>query len=569
MEDKRIKISGNDVYVTDYIVEYDNFFELLLKYKKNYNLIFDNCTFNIISDSFHSANNQNYYVVNSIKYANCTFYNKEITNSIYLIKEVLFKNCRAECDIFFAFFKPVKPSKPVVFKVEKCNFLNLDFDYNVIDEFNNLLIRERSNEIYFSLDISKDTIIENDLSIINCQFYNLEIRDCEINGDVKIENNIVYNELSFIDNDIKSKKMSLDTNLVLNSLKINSIFNKIKSYNISSNIIVNNLDLTRLVIFNSEYEKINLNITNNNISDLFIISLVNNEIEFLANLILNLNEGRFEPEYFHEVVNYYYYSILHSDNLTEHINSYFMNKYSFLDENYSYRNIDNDDKEYLNQMIVEFVHKLSYFNYKLLNLEPKYTLILRSASIENCDIHLDYSEFSALDIYRAKISFIDPITFNQAKNIIQANNNEEVSQSFQILSNIYRNRDLKLSNKFKEFSLDIKYNNRLKKFFSGYDVYPWKVLRFMLIIMVAFAIVYFFTGLNNTDYKKTYTLYRWSVATNIELWRAFYFSIVTFSTLGFGDLYPNKYSSFFAASEGLIGAFTIAYYIGIKINNRN
>ena len=40
-----------------------------------------------------------------------------------------------------------------------------------------------------------------------------------------------------------------------------------------------------------------------------------------------------------------------------------------------------------------------------------------------------------------------------------------------------------------------------------------------------------------------------------------YFSIVTFTTLGYGDLSPNGGMRIVAASEALIGAIMIAYFV--------
>ncbi|MEW4529568.1 ion channel [Maioricimonas sp. JC845] len=43
-----------------------------------------------------------------------------------------------------------------------------------------------------------------------------------------------------------------------------------------------------------------------------------------------------------------------------------------------------------------------------------------------------------------------------------------------------------------------------------------------------------------------------------DVWRAMYFSIVTFTTLGYGDYHPTGALRIVAAFEALVGAVTIA-----------
>jgi hypothetical protein len=48
-----------------------------------------------------------------------------------------------------------------------------------------------------------------------------------------------------------------------------------------------------------------------------------------------------------------------------------------------------------------------------------------------------------------------------------------------------------------------------------------------------------------------------------DRWDFLYFSIVTWTTLGYGDLRPSPASRLFAASEALLGYITMGLYIGL------
>ena len=47
----------------------------------------------------------------------------------------------------------------------------------------------------------------------------------------------------------------------------------------------------------------------------------------------------------------------------------------------------------------------------------------------------------------------------------------------------------------------------------------------------------------------------------LEFLEALYFSVVTFTSLGYGDISPLGISRFFAASEALLGVFMISLFV--------
>lgn len=81
------------------------------------------------------------------------------------------------------------------------------------------------------------------------------------------------------------------------------------------------------------------------------------------------------------------------------------------------------------------------------------------------------------------------------------------------------------------------------------------------MIIIFFSIVFFVTGLQSNEYiiklSTSYTTYE-----NIgNFLNSLYFSVVTFTTLGYGDILPIGISKLFAAIEALLGGFILALFV--------
>ena len=48
----------------------------------------------------------------------------------------------------------------------------------------------------------------------------------------------------------------------------------------------------------------------------------------------------------------------------------------------------------------------------------------------------------------------------------------------------------------------------------------------------------------------------------LTLWRAVYFSGITFATVGYGDFLPAPHARLLALTEGVLGAFTMGFFCG-------
>lgn len=89
--------------------------------------------------------------------------------------------------------------------------------------------------------------------------------------------------------------------------------------------------------------------------------------------------------------------------------------------------------------------------------------------------------------------------------------------------------------------LSAKFFDRLSKYAIGYGERPWNILFITILIISVFAFLYMFAGIRTLDHKiigvdfsniRSYSL---DELTNIyvDLW---YFSMITFSTVGYGDI---------------------------------
>jgi Ion channel/Pentapeptide repeats (8 copies) len=101
--------------------------------------------------------------------------------------------------------------------------------------------------------------------------------------------------------------------------------------------------------------------------------------------------------------------------------------------------------------------------------------------------------------------------------------------------------------------------------FCGYGEDPIRVVLFSLGVILFCALLFFILGIN--DNGIAVGLHRQSSLTdNIRsLFSCIYFSVVTFTTLGYGDLTPSGSSRALAAIEAFAGSFTIALFVVVFV----
>ncbi|MGY3918295.1 ion channel [Aeromonas eucrenophila] len=101
--------------------------------------------------------------------------------------------------------------------------------------------------------------------------------------------------------------------------------------------------------------------------------------------------------------------------------------------------------------------------------------------------------------------------------------------------------------------------------FCGYGEAPMRVVLFSLLLILICSIFYFFFGLS---FNGNHLIYRPEASLEknaIFLLECLYYSVVTFTTLGYGDFTPIGLSRIFAAFEAFTGSFTLALFVVVFV----
>jgi len=96
---------------------------------------------------------------------------------------------------------------------------------------------------------------------------------------------------------------------------------------------------------------------------------------------------------------------------------------------------------------------------------------------------------------------------------------------------------------------------------SGYGESPPRVILFSSLVVFGAAFFYFLLGVQTSD-GFLIANPQAGIAENVNRYlTCLYFSVVTFCTIGYGDVLPQGYARAVAVSEGFIGAFSMALFI--------
>ena len=101
----------------------------------------------------------------------------------------------------------------------------------------------------------------------------------------------------------------------------------------------------------------------------------------------------------------------------------------------------------------------------------------------------------------------------------------------------------------------------LVDFIIGYGEYPHRLLFFVFGFIVIFAGIFFYLGVNDAHNMISYN-HNANVISNIHNFlTCLYFSIVTFTTLGYGDITPYGLSRVFACIEVIVGNLSLGLFV--------
>jgi hypothetical protein len=98
----------------------------------------------------------------------------------------------------------------------------------------------------------------------------------------------------------------------------------------------------------------------------------------------------------------------------------------------------------------------------------------------------------------------------------------------------------------------------------GYGERPMNVILFSLAIILVSAIAFFLFGVSEQG-----EMFKWNQVSSQgfahDILTCLYYSVVTFTTLGYGDIVPIGISRLFAALEAFTGSFTLALFVVVFV----
>lgn len=107
--------------------------------------------------------------------------------------------------------------------------------------------------------------------------------------------------------------------------------------------------------------------------------------------------------------------------------------------------------------------------------------------------------------------------------------------------------------------------SKLVDLFCGYGEKPINVIFFSLSVIFISAILFFFVGIQNAGEFAVFSTNNSLMMNLMHFFNALYFSVVTFTTLGYGDISPLGFSRLIAASEAFVGSFTLALFVVVFV----
>lgn len=213
---------------------------------------------------------------------------------------------------------------------------------------------------------------------------------------------------------------------------------------------------------------------------------------------------------------------------------------------------------------------------------------LMKANLSNANLHyanLEGCNLLGVNLSGAKIDHVDwGSSVTQEKQANKAKNRENQIDLYEQSEEIYRNiRQAAESQGLFEtaghfFQKEMTMRRRqyprysfkrtlskLVDAFCGYGERPLRVILFSVILILIFATLYFFAGLSFSGDSLAFNPES-SLWENIKVYfSALYFSVVTFTTLGYGDLAPIGIARALAALEAFMGSFTLALFVVVFV----
>ncbi len=155
--------------------------------------------------------------------------------------------------------------------------------------------------------------------------------------------------------------------------------------------------------------------------------------------------------------------------------------------------------------------------------------------------------------------------YEQAEEIYRSLRKTSEQQGLFTLSGPYLRKELTMR-RFQEpyFSFN-RLTSKIVDLFCGYGEDPLRVVAFSWLLIFISAIMYFFAGLRFAGVDQVFSIDTSFQDNVIFFFECIYYSVVTFTTLGYGDFIPIGFSRVIAALEAFTGSFTIALFVVVFV----
>jgi len=155
--------------------------------------------------------------------------------------------------------------------------------------------------------------------------------------------------------------------------------------------------------------------------------------------------------------------------------------------------------------------------------------------------------------------------YEQAEEIYRNLRKTSEHQGLFTLSGPYLRKELTMRRfQEKRFSIN-RITSKVVDLFCGYGEDPLRVVLFSWALIFFSALFYYAFGLRFAGEFHVFSAEQ-SLEQNITFFfECLYYSVVTFTTLGYGDFIPVGFSRFVAALEAFTGSFTIALFVVVFV----
>lgn len=108
-------------------------------------------------------------------------------------------------------------------------------------------------------------------------------------------------------------------------------------------------------------------------------------------------------------------------------------------------------------------------------------------------------------------------------------------------------------------------SSKIVDLFCGYGEDPFRVVTFSWLLIFLSSLFYYFFGLRFAGEFQAFSMQSSFEQNLIFFFECLYYSVVTFTTLGYGDFIPVGFSRVVAALEAFTGSFTIALFVVVFV----